>query len=208
MRHGEPVNEVALLLHILQRVPCLINALPMHHVLQRRRRCVPGVASAGPFRVNNGVVAAPRCQDAPAAVEAPHRSSRHHIGCLWRRGRGIIALRYRRLEINSTAVDHLSLLQALLRRRWGVERDVAETAGAPIRFSHRHTVEDAAVLREVLPELLGVGVPRNAANEQLRWHGSALLETLLETAHLRGCAHSAARESCDALCTQRQAAVQ
>mmetsp|Transcript_72672 Transcript_72672/g.213165 ORF Transcript_72672/g.213165 Transcript_72672/m.213165 type:complete len:428 (+) Transcript_72672:939-2222(+) len=77
------------------------------------------------------------------------------------------ALGDRALHVDHAAVHDLGLREAAIGRGGRVERDVAEAARPSVRLAHGHAVEDAAVAREVVPQLLRRRVARDAADEEL-----------------------------------------
>mmetsp|Transcript_36138 Transcript_36138/g.92009 ORF Transcript_36138/g.92009 Transcript_36138/m.92009 type:complete len:201 (+) Transcript_36138:269-871(+) len=70
------------------------------------------------------------------------------------------------LHVHDTAVDDLRLVNAPLSNILGVQRHIAETAGPAVGLNHGHAVQNAAVLRKVVPEQLRGCVPGEATDEE------------------------------------------
>mmetsp|Transcript_121261 Transcript_121261/g.258809 ORF Transcript_121261/g.258809 Transcript_121261/m.258809 type:complete len:403 (+) Transcript_121261:848-2056(+) len=72
------------------------------------------------------------------------------------------------LHVDEPTVNDLRIRKAPVRSSDRVQGDVTESTRTAIWLTHRDTVENTAILREVVSELLRGGVPRNAAEEKLR----------------------------------------
>mmetsp|Transcript_173422 Transcript_173422/g.550554 ORF Transcript_173422/g.550554 Transcript_173422/m.550554 type:complete len:217 (-) Transcript_173422:24-674(-) len=70
------------------------------------------------------------------------------------------------LHVHDTAVDDLRLVNAPLSSILGVQRHIAEAAGPAVGLNHGHAVQNAAILRKVVPEQLRGCVPGEATDEE------------------------------------------